>query len=161
MPVAPTHRFRRRPEPFGCSNCCQTTGFSGHLNGPDDNFSSRGNCHASGYGGRNGKRVQEVRASPVPLHGAGRREVLQPVLQGSRWSGNRDRVRLRASGMLEVKSQSEVNTTEVRPGAKDFLAGYTTSTRDVPKLNSHTLTHTTALLKPQGGCSCQRFCSCS
>jgi hypothetical protein len=43
-----------------------------------------------------------VRASPLSLYGAGRREVLQSVLQGSRRSRNGDRVRLWASGLREV-----------------------------------------------------------
>ena len=43
--------------------------------------------------------IQKVRASALLVHGAGRREVLQSVLQGGGSGGNRDRLRLRASGL--------------------------------------------------------------
>jgi len=77
-----------------------------------------------------------------------------------RSGGNRDRLRLRASGLCKV-SPAKTSFSDCFVGARDFLHRYTTSTRDALPWFSHSLSVTTALAKPQGGCSCRRFWLCS
>jgi hypothetical protein len=71
----------------------------------------------------------------------------------------------RSAAMVDIKLVESSWQSHFRHGLhraeKDFLQGYTTSTRDALPRFWLSLSATTALVKPQGGFSCQRFCLCS
>ena len=82
-----------------------------------------------------------------------------------RFAKKRVQGKLRLAAMVDIKLVESSWQSHFRHGLhraeKDFLQGYTTSTRDALPRFWLSLSATTALVKPQGGFSCQRFCLCS